>query len=348
MTMDTEELLREMVNIYSPSGEERELANFLQTEMTDLGFRTTRDDVGNLIGRIGEGEKRVLLLGHLDTVEGEIPVREEDGRLYGRGSVDAKGPLANFIGTAGQFEGFEDLEITVAGVVEEETSSKGAYEIVDALSPDYVVVGEPSSWDGITLGYRGSIRVSYSLQVPKTHRGEGSSLPAEEAVRLYQRLRDLFSSDSSGFYSTDVRLDQIRTENQPFSDSVRMNLDVRTGPDFQEEELEEFLEENQTGPTITTTRHIPPVKSSKRNRLVSSLLSGIRGAGGEPTFKLKTGTADMNILAERWEAPMVAYGPGDSSLDHTPNEHLRLKELSLAGEVLSGALAKLGELAGKP
>ncbi|MBS3787264.1 M20/M25/M40 family metallo-hydrolase [Candidatus Bipolaricaulota bacterium] len=339
-------LLREMLEIYSPSGKEEKLVDFLQPVMEGLGYHTRRDKTGNLIGRTGRGNTKVLLLGHLDTVEGKIPVRESAGNIYGRGAVDAKSPLAAFIGAGSQFAGSSKVEVTVVGVVEEETSSKGAHAARDVLSPDYVVVGEPSSWNGITLGYRGSIQLSYSHSVSKTHRGEGTPLPAEEAVSFFHLLRKNFGSGPTGFNSNDVRLTDITTEKEPFRDSVDMILDIRTSNDFDREKLREFIKNHRGQASVETTRGIPPVRSSKRSRLVSALIGGIREVGGKPSFKLKTGTADMNILAESWEVPIVAYGPGDSSLDHTPDEHLELEELSRAREVLAKALRRLEESGG--
>ena len=90
-------LLSQMVKIYSPSGKEGKISLFLADEMKKLGLSVHRDEVGNVIGQIGEGSPVVLFCGHMDTVEGVIPVRVEDGHLYGRGSVDAKGPLAAMI-----------------------------------------------------------------------------------------------------------------------------------------------------------------------------------------------------------------------------------------------------------
>jgi LysW-gamma-L-lysine carboxypeptidase len=49
----------------------------------------------------------------------------------------------------------------------------------------------------------------------------------------------------------------------------------------------------------------------------------------------------MNIVGPAWGCPIVAYGPGDSSLDHTPNEHLELEELEHAVDVLAKVLATL-------
>jgi LysW-gamma-L-lysine carboxypeptidase len=55
-------------------------------------------------------------------------------------------------------------------------------------------------------------------------------------------------------------------------------------------------------------------------------------------FVLKTGTSDMNVVAPVWRCPIVAYGPGDSALDHTPNEHLDLDEYWKAVNVLENVL----------
>jgi len=58
-------------------------------------------------------------------------------------------------------------------------------------------------------------------------------------------------------------------------------------------------------------------------------------------FKLKTGTSDMNILAPVWGCPAVAYGPGDSRLDHTPEEAIDLAEFQRGVDVLSEVLRTL-------
>src|SRR3954464_5596627 len=88
--------LEHMLHISSLSGQEAELAQFLVAEMRRLGFESYVDEAGNAVGAIGAGPA-VVLLGHIDTVPGVVPVRVKDGRLYGRGAVDAKGPFAAFV-----------------------------------------------------------------------------------------------------------------------------------------------------------------------------------------------------------------------------------------------------------
>lgn len=335
------DLLKKMVSVYAPSGEEERLVEYLGPKMEEMGYDVQVDGTGNLIGKAGEGDVEVALIGHLDTVPGQIDVRIKDGSLYGRGSVDAQGPLASFIDAGKEYVGSEALSVYAVGVVEEETTSKGAYALVEEISPDFVVVGEPSNWDGITLGYRGSFLINYELSAPKTHRGEGSPIPAEEAVKFYQGFSDFLGTGNEGFFGDSVRLTKIVTGDDPFADHVRMRLNVRLAPGADLEEIRKFIEENAGSADVSTTRVIPPVRAPKRNKLVSAFLGGIRGQGGEPGFKLKTGTADMNIFAEDWDVPIIAYGPGDSSMDHTPDEHLELVEYERAREVLVAALRTL-------
>jgi LysW-gamma-L-lysine carboxypeptidase len=70
--------------------------------------------------------------------------------------------------------------------------------------------------------------------------------------------------------------------------------------------------------------------------------AGIRLAGGAPTPKVKTATSDMNTLAEVWDVPMATYGPGDSRLDHSDDEHILVADYLSGIEVLGTALRELG------
>ena len=74
-------------------------------------------------------------------------------------------------------------------------------------------------------------------------------------------------------------------------------------------------------------------QAAKDTLLVRAFLRGVREQGGRPSFLLKTGTSDMNVVGPAWGCPILAYGPGDSSLDHTPEEHVELAEWQRGVEV---------------
>jgi LysW-gamma-L-lysine carboxypeptidase len=111
-----------------------------------------------------------------------------------------------------------------------------------------------------------------------------------------------------------------------------------------EQQLRELTQSLPAGTTaeLQFSGGEPAYKGDKSNALVRAFLAAIRAAEGQPRFVVKTGTADMNVVGPHWpQTPIVAYGPGDSSLDHTPHEHIDLNEYLQAIEVLRTVLIKL-------
>ena len=188
---EAESLLARLVEIPSFSGDELEASNFLVAAMGSLGYdRYEVDAAGNAVGELGakDAARTVVLLGHIDTVYGDIPVRvekqEEGPVLYGRGSVDAKGPLATFATAAARlgsdWANRNDIRIVVVGAVEEEAAtSKGARFIRDRFNgsdeptPDFCVIGEPSGTTRVTLFYKG--RLLLEMNASPAHDALGRS-----------------------------------------------------------------------------------------------------------------------------------------------------------------------------
>ncbi|MDJ0767085.1 MAG: M20/M25/M40 family metallo-hydrolase, partial [Myxococcota bacterium] len=173
MQSDPTELLFEMVKLQSFSGNEGQLAAFLCERMERIGIASRLDEVGNVIGVAGDNDpnaNELILLGHMDTVQGSIPVKMEDGRLYGRGSVDAKGSLAAFISAVSQLTIPRGYRLVIVGAVEEETaSSRGARYVAQHYQPSACIIGEPSGWNAITLGYKGHLRICYKIETSVFH-----------------------------------------------------------------------------------------------------------------------------------------------------------------------------------
>ena len=336
--MDELVLLREMLEIYSPSGKEGEMAAYLLTQMRTLGFRTYQDAVGNAIGVLGEGEREVMLLGHIDTVEGFIPIHLEDGRLYGRGAVDAKGPLAAFILAAARVGPLPDKRIVVVGAVEEEAHSKGARYLLGSFSPQTVIIGEPSGWQHVTLGYKGRLLVTYRLAAPTRHSTAQGPSASERAVEFWNRLTDYARQFNQGerfrFHTLDPSLHRITAHNGGFEEEMTMDMTLRIPFGLDVPSLKEHMRQWANGAAVGFSGEDVPYKAGKNNPLVRAFLRAIRARGGRPTFKIKLGTSDMNTVGPVWDCPIVAYGPGDSSLDHTPDEHIHVQEFYQAIEIM--------------
>lgn len=345
--MDPVAFLEDFVSIPSPSGQEDQAAAFLAKSMSKLRFRTHRDSVGNVVGEIGpaDAKQQVLLVGHVDTVPGTIPVRRKGGTLHGRGSVDAKASLAAFVLAAANAVPRMNapFKIVVVGAVEEESNGRGAHHLAATLgTPSCVVIGEPSGWEGVTLGYKGMLAVIYRLALPTAHSARDLPGPAASAVSFWNEVMTYAEQRNRGrsghFDTLDPALREFNTLSDGLQDRVEMHIAVRLPPQFESEALHGLMMQWAQEATLETTCQDHAYQAEKNTPLVRAMLRSIRAEGGHPRFKLKTGTSDMNVLAPSWDCPFVAYGPGDSSLDHTPEERIEEKEYLRSIRVLTRLL----------
>ncbi|WP_328451113.1 M20/M25/M40 family metallo-hydrolase [Streptomyces sp. NBC_00386] len=341
-------LLREMLEIPSSSYQERALADYLAVAMADLGFQAHIDAVGNVIGVIERGDgPTLMLLGHLDTVSGQLPVRSEDGRLYGRGAVDAKGPLAAMICAAAGAADFPG-RIVVIGVVEEETPrSRGAMAIRATHDrPDALIIGEPSGWSSVVLGYKGKLDLRYTVRCPATHPSNPVPKASELAVVCWEALVDLLGPDAGhGVFdqpgATLCRLNGDLTK-------ATADLSVRVPPGFDVDGLVSALRDRLPAGDLEVLNSVAACRVGRADPTVRALVSGIRRLHAQPRLVVKTATSDMNTLAEVWDIPMATYGPGDSSLDHADDEHIVLSDYLRGIDVLTIAISELAHLPAGP
>jgi LysW-gamma-L-lysine carboxypeptidase len=358
--------LTNLLGIYSPSGKEEDASNFLELEMSKMGFEVGKDQIGNVIGVVGEGEPVILLCGHMDTVAGVLPLRIDEGKIYARGAVDAKGPLAAMIMaalSASKTTGFKG-KLLVAAVVEEEATSRGVKHLItQGITADYAIFGEPSGVENVTIGYKGQIQLKVVLRTETGHASTpwlyNNSL--EKAYELWEQIKNASSYPSldpsaspyNAVTACLVRLVGGRaTSVIPFE--AEMNLDIRVPIQFSTSKVYEQITKIITkykaaNPEVsvkaTVIDTVEPFEVNKASPLVHVLASSIRKVLNKPATLLhKTGTGDMNILGKAMNLPIVTYGPGDSHLDHTLDEHIKVNEYLNAIEVYREAILRLSEL----
>lgn len=352
--LDAAILLERAVAIPSPSGRERAVAEFLVGEMRGFADAAFVDEVGNAVARLGRGPLGVLFLGHLDTAPGEVPVRIEGGKLYGRGAVDAKGSFCAALAAAARLPeaALERLTLTLLGAVGEEApGSVGARHALSAYpKPDLLIIGEPSGWEAVTLGYKGRLVARLRLEKDEFHSAGPDRSAAEEVVALWQRLSAWAEAFNAGIQG---RFDQVQLALQEVhggSDGLRqvaeavvsLRLPPALPPEAAEAALRALLAEvAPPGLGCAFGGAEAPYRGPKDTPLTRAFRAAIRARGGRPRFKVKTGTSDMNVVAPHWRVPVLAYGPGDSALDHRPDEHLELAEYERAIGVLADALERL-------
>ena len=118
------ELLTSLVAVPSPPRHEALAVERLVRWLAAHGFAAAPDGAGNAVGVRGDGPSEILLLGHIDTFPGPVPLRHDDDVLYGRGTVDAKGPLCAFAIAAAAAAVPTGWRLTVVGAVEEDFRGK--------------------------------------------------------------------------------------------------------------------------------------------------------------------------------------------------------------------------------
>jgi len=329
------ELLRDLVNVPSISGDEEACADRLVEFFEDHDREVWTDEVGNVRA---PADDSVLLTSHVDTVAGAIPVRVEDGALYGRGSVDAKGPLAAMATVA------VATDTSFVGVVGEEDDSRGARYLAEHRdAPDAVVNGEPSGWDDVTLGYRGLLPATYTVETPSAHGSLPEANAIDHATEWWEAVRDSFDEQETVFESvTPTPLDfDGGTSGDGLSVDATVDCSFRLPPETPAREVKARIRDVTDHGTVSFGESYPPVMVSARTPVAGALRAAIREQGGDPGHVRKTGTSDMNIYAGAWDCPMVTYGPGDSALDHAPNEHIELDEYERSIAVLESATERL-------
>jgi len=358
--------LTNLLGIYSPSGKEEDAATYLASEMKRMGFDVGRDAIGNVIGVVGEGSPVILLCGHMDTVSGYLPLRIEEGKIYARGAVDAKGPLAAMIMAAiaaGKEPDFKG-KVLVAVVVEEEATSRGVKHLItQGIKADYAIFAEPSGVENITIGYKGQIQLKIVCRTQSGH----ASMPwlydnaLEKAYELWAQIKSFYPYPSleqpeSPFNAVTACLVKVAggraTSVVPYE--AEMNLDIRVPIPFTTAQIFEQIEKliakfqaanPQVAVKTTVLDTVEPFEVNKASPLVHVLSSSVRKVLNKPaTLLRKTGTGDMNILGKAMNLPIVTYGPGDSHLDHTLDEHIEITEFLSSIQVYKETLLRLSEL----
>ncbi|MFB6220840.1 MAG: [LysW]-lysine hydrolase [Halolamina sp.] len=344
-------LLTELVATPSPSGSEGEAAAHLCEFFDTNGREAFIDDAGNVRA---PADDAVLLTSHIDTVPGDIPVEITEGDdelgvagpvLHGRGSVDATGPLAAMAVAA------VETGVSFAGVVAEETDSAGARHLLaDRDAPRTVINGEPSGWDALTLGYRGILVGAYTVESAAAHGSRPEPNAIDRATAWWEAVKATVDEAASATGSDTNVFETVTATATDISgglaaDGAAVEADItaqfRVPPDQSPATVREAAEACLTHGTLTWTDEIPAHVASARSPPAAALRHGIRAAGGDPTHLHKTGTADANLFADGWGVPVVTYGPGDSALDHAPDERLPLAAFDDAVTVLTTACEQL-------
>ncbi len=357
------ELLKKALELYTPSRSEAALANLIKDKcVNELGFEQVHiDSVGNIIASKGTGQPRILLCGHMDTVPGQVPVRVEDGSLYGRGASDAKAPLISMLLAASEFPKQRGTVI-FAGVVDEEGNATGVKQLVKSkLGVDYAIFGEPSGLENITVAYKGRIAVRLTCDVGNSAHASAPWL-AKNSIEEMQEFWKAIKSEIERVGTAENKAKSIScslteitggSSHNVTPQKCKITIDIRvptiTTCDSVLQTVDAVIAKTAAEKGVKATYRIEdktePFEADHSSPLVRALLLAVIDVRGRrPMLLRKTGTGDMNVLGHSFKIPVITYGPGDPHASHTADERVNIDEYIASVEVYQRALFHLSRL----
>jgi putative selenium metabolism hydrolase len=360
------EFTQSLVRIKSYSGQEGEVIRTIQQKMLALGYdEVTIDSMGNVVGKIGHGEKTILFDSHVDTVE----VKDEDrwhippfsgevvnGRLHGRGSVDMKSGAAASIyaGVLARQAGFtagKTLYVSCS-VFEEDCDGENLKHLFKELDlkPGYVVICEPSN-NLITLGHKGKAQVSIKTHGVSAHgsapeKGVNAIYEMAEIIqRVDQANRELMKKGDlrgtlvmSRISSVSVSLNAVPTECEAYLD--RRMIPGETEADIRREMdrliagknaawvVDMIHRKSWTGMEIAYKPFHLAWKIGLDHALTRACCAAYQeNYGFEPTAFDYWDFSTNAVTPVSMGIPTIGFGPGEYKLAHMRNESCEVKQI---------------------
>ena len=362
--MDVIDLTRKLVQIPSLSGQEGQVANFIETSMKELGFFSVEiDHLGSVIGIAGDRDQRPILLfdGHMDIVPPNGNWKHdpfsgliENGHIYGRGSSDMKGGLAAAIIGVSEAIKTGKLKKTVAvsaTVLEEVMGGLALGEVCDKVNPEMVVICESTALE-LFAGQRGRIEFFVDIFGEPVHtkladKNSNALVLASKAINTLSEI-DLPEHASYGKASL-VPIDIISNPYPSISitpKSIHIRIERRT---IFSENLEEVTEQisdairsstelpfeirlvndpitTYTGEEIQPPRVMYPFFTDQSHRLIENIIQSMEKLEiPVKTGRVFPGCTNGSASAGIRAIPTVIIGPGLDA--HNENESAPIKEI---------------------
>lgn len=341
-TTDAVDFLKELIRFPSLSGEEAEIADFVEVHARRTGVDVLRHE-DNVAFAIGDGDDTLLLNSHLDVVPPSEdhphdpfePV-ETDGVLYGRGSVDAKasGAAMTTALLALAEEGWSprDGRLVVGLTTYEESGGKqnGLQELRPQLPPlSAAVVGEPTTLRPC-VAQKGLLILKIhahgtAAHAGRPHLGENAVPVAMTAIRQLEEMSLEREDPHLGAPTKTVTTIDGGDAHNVVPEHCVFTVDLRTTPAYTHDEIVEKVRAAVDAEVEVYSDRLVPCSTPEDARIVRAARTARPDADpfGSPT------SSDWVFLHD---VPAVKMGPGQSARSHTPEERIDVAEVHRAVE----------------
>lgn len=365
--------LRDLIRIPSLPGQEGAVVTRIAEEMRRVGFdQVWTDRVGNVVGRIGQGGKRLLMESHIDTVGVGDPAswdydpfegKLEDGYIYGRGASDDKQGIAAMVyGVKLLLDAGVRLDGTlyVAGIVQEEDCDGHAAGVLcEELRPDAVIIGEATEMN-IYRGHRGRMELKITVYGRSCHasapeRGINAVYEMDRVLQGIQALASRLKDDpflGRGTIAV-TRIESTSGSLNVVPDSCTIYIDRRLTVGEDEEssvaELEDVLRQagvrgevsvlqydapSHTGYRCVQKKYFPTWVLPEDHPLVQAGVQAVtRVCGRKPQIGRWTFSTDGVATMGRLGIPTIGFAAGSEVDAHTTQDRVKVDDLAIAAEV---------------
>lgn len=362
---------QDLIRIPSNTGQEKQIARLVHDKMQALGYdHTFIDELGNVIGMMGDGPIKVLFDSHLDTVpvhpsetweQDPFGGNIRDGKLYGRGAVDMKGGVAasiyagHIIKRLGLHNG--KTIIISASVMEEDFDGEALYQICkrEKTKPDYVIICEPSGL-GLALGHQGRAMLKVTTKGAFAHgsapeKGDNAVYKMRPIIR---RVEDLnVELTASGNRSGTIALTKIESNGLslntiPSGCSIYLDrrLSIEENETYITKEMTKLLEgtdaeweiydergESYTGVPISLHSFLPAWEIEKNHTLSLACIKAYQKLYQSAPRMIKWDICTNGVAtAGKLGIPTIGFGPGDCRLAHKVDEWCPVSEIVAASK----------------
>jgi putative selenium metabolism hydrolase len=359
---------RSLVRCPSRFGEEEAVVSLILTQMTELGFdRVWRDANGSAIGII-EGKlpgPTLLLDGHCDTV-GIAPgitwphdpfgAQIEGGFIYGRGTADMKGALTAMIYAAASLDRarLRGRVVVSATVMEENLEGAALKDVMDALRPDFVVIGEATDLK-LNRGGRGRAEIHLETIGRPAH----SSTPhlgrnaVHDMLRVVAAIEQLPTPNDPLLGRGILALTDIISDPYPAYSVIpsrcRVTYDRRLLPGETERELLGAITDmpelagielraaiaqgehtTYTGAMLRGPKFLPAFSFSEDHAFVQTAARGLRSVGLDPQMGAYRFCTNAAYSAGVAGVPTIGFGPGREEDAHVIDERIAVADVLAA------------------
>jgi putative selenium metabolism hydrolase len=369
-----------LVQIRSYSGEEGDAIKFIKEKMISLGYDEVNiDRYGNVVGRVGSGEKVILFDSHIDTVRvndgdlWEMPPFSgalKDGFLWGRGSVDMKSGAAAsvYAAAAAKANGWLDGKTVYVScsTFEEDCDGEALNHVLEGLKkkPDFAIICEPSS-NLIATGHKGKAQVIITTHGVSAHgsapeKGRNAVYEMAEIIeRVNQTNLDLMGKSGphgtlvlSRISSTSVSLNAVPSECQIYLDrrmavgeteqTTRDEMDrIIAGKDASWE-IDDMHRTTWTGEPLEYRPLHPAWQIDVDHDLTKAFINTCTDVQGSKPEKFDFWDFSTNAVAVVSQGiPTIGFGPGEHKLAHMRDEKVSVDQITEACAVYAGVIQRL-------